>query len=225
MSARSVTGRLPRLPQRAFAPLGPTARTVPTPRGARALRPRENRCRVNGPVHAEPTSPTRADSSSEAGYASCADLSHRIRWAIQSGDQGVGVRNGHALDHWVGGRPRCGRGRGRHCRFGWRRRRRLLSSTPSRLSASALHRRSSRAICGAGAGERRVYSFCVGKQIVDESRKCPMCGYTTWVLLDGHSTLQALEGGLEALAYSCEKCGFIRWHRRDKTATDVASKP
>jgi ribosomal protein S27AE len=65
----------------------------------------------------------------------------------------------------------------------------------------------------------------MGKQIVDESRKCPMCGYTTWVLLDGHSTLQALEGGLEALAYSCEKCGFIRWHRMDKTTTDVASKP
>jgi ribosomal protein S27AE len=57
----------------------------------------------------------------------------------------------------------------------------------------------------------------VGKEVVDESRKCPMCGHTTWVLLDGHSTLQALEGGLEALAYSCEKCGFIRWHRLDMT--------
>ena len=56
----------------------------------------------------------------------------------------------------------------------------------------------------------------MGKQIVDESRKCPMCGNTTWVLLDGHSTLQALEGGLEALAYSCDECGFIRWHRMDK---------
>jgi hypothetical protein len=43
-----------------------------------------------------------------------------------------------------------------------------------------------------------------------------MCGSTTWVLLDGHSTLQALEGGLEALAYSCDECGFIRWHRMDK---------
>jgi len=43
-----------------------------------------------------------------------------------------------------------------------------------------------------------------------------MCGHTTWVLLDGHSLLQALEGGLEALAYSCDACGFIRWHRLDK---------
>ena len=65
-----------------------------------------------------------------------------------------------------------------------------------------------------------VYSSSVAarKKVVDESRKCPMCGHTTWVLLDGHSTLQALEGGLEALAYSCENCGFIRWHRMDKTA-------
>jgi predicted RNA-binding Zn-ribbon protein involved in translation (DUF1610 family) len=63
-----------------------------------------------------------------------------------------------------------------------------------------------------------IYSSSVGKIVVDESRKCPMCGHTTWVLLDGYSTLQALEGGLEALAYSCENCGFIRWHRADKTA-------
>jgi ribosomal protein S27AE len=62
-----------------------------------------------------------------------------------------------------------------------------------------------------------AYSSDVGKEVVDESRKCPMCGSTTWVLLDGHSTLQALEGGLEALAYSCNTCGFIRWHRMDKT--------
>jgi hypothetical protein len=32
------------------------------------------------------------------------------------------------------------------------------------------------------------------------------------------STLQALEGGLQAVAYSCDDCGFIRWHRADKTA-------
>jgi hypothetical protein len=43
-----------------------------------------------------------------------------------------------------------------------------------------------------------------------------MCGNTTWILLDGVSVLQALEGGLEALAFSCVECGFIRWHRRDK---------
>ena len=61
-----------------------------------------------------------------------------------------------------------------------------------------------------------AYSSHVGKEVVDESRKCPMCGSTTWVLLDGHSTLQALEGGLAALAYSCDTCGFIRWHRMDK---------
>ena len=45
-----------------------------------------------------------------------------------------------------------------------------------------------------------------------------MCAHITWILLDGYSTLQALEGGLEALAYSCDECGFIRWHRMDKTA-------
>ena len=43
-----------------------------------------------------------------------------------------------------------------------------------------------------------------------------MCGATTWILLDGMSTLQALEGGLQALAFSCDRCGFIRWHRKDK---------
>jgi len=43
-----------------------------------------------------------------------------------------------------------------------------------------------------------------------------MCGHTTWILLDGVSTLQALEGGLRALAYSCDRRGFIRWHRKDK---------
>ena len=43
-----------------------------------------------------------------------------------------------------------------------------------------------------------------------------MCGSETWILLDGRSLLQALEGGLEALAYSCKQCGFIRWHRADK---------
>jgi predicted RNA-binding Zn-ribbon protein involved in translation (DUF1610 family) len=61
----------------------------------------------------------------------------------------------------------------------------------------------------------------MGKEVVDETRKCPMCGHTTWVLLDGYSTLQALEGGLEAVAYSCDECGFIRWHRMDKSASEV----
>jgi ribosomal protein S27AE len=56
----------------------------------------------------------------------------------------------------------------------------------------------------------------VGKKVVDDSKKCPMCGHTTWILLDGHSMLQALEGGLAALAWSCDECGFIRWHRMDK---------
>jgi hypothetical protein len=42
-----------------------------------------------------------------------------------------------------------------------------------------------------------------------------MCGHDTWILLDGFSLLQALEGGLRALAYSCDGCGFIRWHRMD----------
>jgi hypothetical protein len=43
-----------------------------------------------------------------------------------------------------------------------------------------------------------------------------MCGGTEWILLDGLSVLQALEGGLEAVAFSCDECGFIRWHRADK---------
>jgi predicted RNA-binding Zn-ribbon protein involved in translation (DUF1610 family) len=56
----------------------------------------------------------------------------------------------------------------------------------------------------------------VGREITDDERKCPMCGGSKWILLDGVSTLQALEGGLQALAYSCDECGFMRWHRRDK---------
>ena len=56
----------------------------------------------------------------------------------------------------------------------------------------------------------------MGREVVDEQRQCPMCGNTRWILLDGVSVLQALEGGLEALAFSCDECGFIRWHRRDK---------
>jgi predicted RNA-binding Zn-ribbon protein involved in translation (DUF1610 family) len=56
----------------------------------------------------------------------------------------------------------------------------------------------------------------LGKAVTNEERKCPMCGSTTWILLDGISTLQALEGGLQAVAYSCEECGFMRWHRADK---------
>jgi hypothetical protein len=43
-----------------------------------------------------------------------------------------------------------------------------------------------------------------------------MCGHHTWILLDGFSLLQALEGGLKACAYSCDACGFIRWHRIDR---------
>jgi hypothetical protein len=43
-----------------------------------------------------------------------------------------------------------------------------------------------------------------------------MCGHHTWILLDGFSLLQALEGGLKARAYSCDACGFIRWHRVDR---------
>jgi len=63
----------------------------------------------------------------------------------------------------------------------------------------------------------KVYISSVGREVIDESRKCPMCGHTTWILLDGYSTLQALEGGLKARAYSCDRCGFIRWQRMDKT--------
>jgi hypothetical protein len=55
----------------------------------------------------------------------------------------------------------------------------------------------------------------VGEQIISE-KPCPMCGGKTWILLEGRSVLQALEGGLEALAFSCDECGFIRWHRTDK---------
>ena len=56
----------------------------------------------------------------------------------------------------------------------------------------------------------------MGQLTRDEQRPCPMCGSTLWILLDGMSTLQALEGGLEAISLSCEECGFIRWHRADK---------
>src|SRR4051794_40153436 len=56
----------------------------------------------------------------------------------------------------------------------------------------------------------------VGREVTDEARTCPMCGGNKWILLDGVSTLMALEGGLEAIAYSCDDCGFMRWHRRDK---------
>ena len=59
------------------------------------------------------------------------------------------------------------------------------------------------------------YTDRMGKEIVDATRPCPMCGSTTWTLLEGRSVLMALEGGLEALAYSCNECGFIRWHRTD----------
>ena len=43
-----------------------------------------------------------------------------------------------------------------------------------------------------------------------------MCGHAEWILLDGVSTLQALEGGIQAIAYSCMNCGFMRWHRVNK---------
>jgi ribosomal protein S27AE len=56
----------------------------------------------------------------------------------------------------------------------------------------------------------------VGREITEENRKCPMCGAVRWILLDGVSTLMALEGGLQAIAYSCDECGFMRWHRLDK---------
>jgi ribosomal protein S27AE len=56
----------------------------------------------------------------------------------------------------------------------------------------------------------------MGREVTDEDRKCPMCAGSKWILLDGVSTLQALEGGLQAIAYSCDRCGFIRWHRSDK---------
>jgi predicted RNA-binding Zn-ribbon protein involved in translation (DUF1610 family) len=56
----------------------------------------------------------------------------------------------------------------------------------------------------------------VGREITDDDRTCPMCGGSRWILLDGVSILQALEGGLQAIAYSCDECGFMRWHRRDK---------
>ena len=56
----------------------------------------------------------------------------------------------------------------------------------------------------------------MGETVTNEERKCPMCGHDTWILLEGTSVLQALEGGLHAIAYSCDECGFMRWHRADK---------
>ena len=64
----------------------------------------------------------------------------------------------------------------------------------------------------------------MGRKVMDETRKCPMCGSGSWILLDGHSVLQALESGLEAIAYSCDECGFIRWHRMDKVDPVPASE-
>jgi ribosomal protein S27AE len=66
------------------------------------------------------------------------------------------------------------------------------------------------------ARERTCQPSRMGREIEDAARPCPMCGATTWIVLDGMSTLQALEGGLQALAFSCDRCGFIRWHRKDK---------
>jgi ribosomal protein S27AE len=57
----------------------------------------------------------------------------------------------------------------------------------------------------------------MGEQVTDETRICPMCGSTAWVLLDGVSILQALEDGIRAIVFSCDECGFMRWHREDKT--------
>ena len=86
---------------------------------------------------------------------------------------------------------------------------------------TSCYARSAIGLRGEAAEIEQVYSSSMGKEVVDETRKCPICGHTTWVLLDGYSTLQALEGGLEAVAYSCDECGFIRWHRMDKSASEV----
>jgi hypothetical protein len=51
-----------------------------------------------------------------------------------------------------------------------------------------------------------------------------MCGATTWILLDGMSTLKALEGGLQAVAFSCDRCGFIRWHRKNKVDAEASNR-
>ena len=69
--------------------------------------------------------------------------------------------------------------------------------------------------------EKNVQPSRVGREVEDAARPCPMCGATTWILLDGMSTLQALEGGLQALAFSCDRCGFIRWHRKDKVDAEA----
>jgi predicted RNA-binding Zn-ribbon protein involved in translation (DUF1610 family) len=79
--------------------------------------------------------------------------------------------------------------------------------------AKAISRASAFTLRGLSAGARLTD---VGREVTDEARMCPMCGGTKWILLDGVSTLMALEGGLEAIAYSCDDCGFMRWHRRDK---------
>ena len=63
----------------------------------------------------------------------------------------------------------------------------------------------------------KVYISSVGREVIDESRKCPMCGHTTWIPPRRCRSLSVLEGGLKARAYSCDRCGFIRWQRMDKT--------
>lgn len=91
------------------------------------------------PVSLELEGPPRAGGQSlgsrQASSRVAARLGERTGYArrhftasrpIQWGAQDVSVCNGYALAHWIGGGPRCGRGRRLLRRLG--RRRRLLSS-------------------------------------------------------------------------------------------------
>jgi hypothetical protein len=54
----------------------------------------------------------------------------------------------------------------------------------------------------------------MGTEVIDESRNCPMCGHATWTLLEGYSTLQALEGGSKPLrthVTSADSSAGIAW--------------
>lgn len=91
------------------------------------------------PVSLELEGPPRAGGQSlgsrQASGRVAARLGERTGYArrhftasrpIQWGAQDVSVCNGYALAHWIGGGPRCGRGRRLLRCLGWRRRRRLL---------------------------------------------------------------------------------------------------
>ncbi len=98
--------------------------------------------------------PTSRSGSRTAGSSDARALSEsRVRHARKcatakpNGAQSSWVRkdvrvcNGHALDHWIGGRPRRGRGRGLPRCLRWRGRRRLLSTAGAKRDGGSISSR------------------------------------------------------------------------------------